>query len=51
MEQKKNKYHAAEKILYMTKSNSKTGVDKKKACDKIKGTGYIVLSLKKILIR
>ena len=48
---KGNKQHAAEKMLRVTGLIKKAGVDKRKACDKIKGiVVYIALSLRKLLI-
>ena len=47
---KRNKQHTVERMLRATGLISKSGVDKKKASDKIKGTVYIALSPRKFLI-
>lgn len=48
---KKNKQHAAEKMLHATGLFNKAGVDKKKTCDKIKSISYVTLNMEKILIK
>lgn len=49
---KGNKQHAAEKMLRVTGLSSKAGVDKRKACDKIKGAvdSQNALSRRRLLI-